>query len=485
MLPQIFRPNHPAFGLRLDENARQDLEKLLAALPQAVFLADDSLGWVYQFWQSEAKDKVNASENKIGAKELPAVTQLFTEDYMVSFLLDNSLGAWWAGKTLTQEELADDEIKTEADLRNKAALPGMPLEYLRFVQEEGTWRPAAGTFPAWPSRAAELKYLDPCCGSGHFLVAGFRYLTAMRMVEEGLDARAAGDAVLRDNLHGLELDPRCVEIGAFSLALEAWKSGGWRDLPELHVACSGLAPRTSKQEWLALGDSPELRSGMEALYDLFQDAPVLGSLIDPRSVTGDLFQSGFDRTVQFLDEALKKERSLSESMETGVAAQGIAKAANLLAGCYHLVATNVPYLSRSKQDEKIRKYCEVNYPEAKNELATVFLERCIKFCSLGGTVCVVIPQNWLFLSSYRKLREKLLSTDTWNSIARLGMAAFVIMDWWAFNICLITLSRGKSTVVGSNINTQYISAIDASKTRIIMEKSVLLQTNSIIYFQES
>ncbi len=98
MLPQIFRVDSPVFSLILPPENQQQLEKLIMELDQEVFLASDSLGWVYQFWQSKRKDEVNDSEVKIGARELPAVTQLFTEPYMVSFLLDNSLGAWWAGK---------------------------------------------------------------------------------------------------------------------------------------------------------------------------------------------------------------------------------------------------------------------------------------------------------------------------------------------------------------------------------------------------
>ena len=170
MLPQVFRPDSPVFQLTLPPEHQQKLERLLSDLPPEVFKASDSLGWVYQFWQAKEKEAVNASETKIGARELPAVTQLFTEPYMVSFLLDNSLGAWWASKRLTFDDLK--KARSEEELRQKAAIPGVPLSSLRFVkQEDETWTPAAGTFDAWPKRLTELKVLDPCCGSGHFLVA--------------------------------------------------------------------------------------------------------------------------------------------------------------------------------------------------------------------------------------------------------------------------------------------------------------------------
>jgi hypothetical protein len=284
MLPQIFRLDSPVFELTMPPEHQQKMERLVADLPQEVFTASDSLGWVYQFWQAKKKDEVNASEVKIGARELPAVTQLFTEPYMVSFLLDNSLGAWWATKRLSEADFKN--ANSEEELRQKAAILGVPLDYLRFVQQEdGTWTPAAGTFDSWPEQLAELKTLDPCCGSGHFLVAAFLMLVPMRMELEGLSAREAVDAVLRENIHGLELDQRCVALAAFALALTAWKypdAGGYRMLPELHVACSGLSVSVAKEEWKLLGSREHnLGIALGWMHDTFKDAPSLGSLINP------------------------------------------------------------------------------------------------------------------------------------------------------------------------------------------------------------
>ena len=425
MLPQIFRPDAPVFQLVLPPEHQQKLERLVAELPQEVFTASDSLGWVYQFWQAKKKEEVNASEVKIGARELPAVTQLFTEPYMVSFLLDNSLGAWWAARQLSEANLK--LARSEAELRNKAALPGVPLTYLRFVQQaDGTWTPAAGTFDAWPENLGELKTLDPCCGSGHFLVAAFLMLVPMRMALEGLSAREAVDRVLAENIHGLELDPRCVGLAAFALALTAWRypdAGGYRPLPELHVACTGLSVSVAKEEWKQLAmDKKNLAIAMDWLYDTFCDAPVLGSLLDPA-------KSDAARLVRWtelqtnLAEALEGEPS-DARQEAGVVAQGLAKAAQLLGKRYSWVMTNVPYLARGKQNETLREFCERHYPAAKNDLATVFLERCLQLCEEGGTASVVLPQNWLFLTSYRKFREQLLKRDQWHLIARLGPGAF-------------------------------------------------------------
>lgn len=487
MLPQIFRPASPVFQLSLPPEHQQKLERLLADLPLEVFTASDSLGWVYQFWQAKKKDEVNASEVKIGARELPAVTQLFTEPYMVSFLLDNSLGAWWAARRLGEADIRN--AGSEEELRAKAAIPGVPLDYLRFVQQEdGTWTPAAGTFNGWPEQLADLKTLDPCCGSGHFLVAVFLMLVPMRMELEGLSAHAAVDAVLRDNIHGLELDRRCVELAAFALALTAWKypdAGGYRVLPELHVACSGLPVSATKEEWKQLGlGKKNLSIALDWMHDTFKEAPLLGSLLNPVQTDAAKIVR-WDELSSALEQALRQEQS-EEQQEVAVVAQGLAKAAALLAERYQWVMTNVPYLARGKQNERLRAFCEKHCSSAKNDLATVFLDRCLEFCVDGGTASVVLPQNWLFLTSYKKFREKLLKNNTWHLIARLGAGAFDTISGEVVKAILISLSRGSASMEENSslfkrqdAASPLLRGLDVSEPRTAAEKAAQLLTAEI------
>lgn len=477
MLPQIFRPESPVFQLTLPPEHQQKLERLIAGLSPAVFRASDSLGWVYQFWQSKRKDEVNASEVKIGARELPAVTQLFTEPYMVSFLLDNSLGAWWAARRLSETDLKTAE--SEEELRRKAALPGVPLNYLRFVKgEDGTWTPAAGTFDGWPKHLSELKTLDPCCGSGHFLVAAFLMLVPIRMALEGLSACEAVDAVLRENLHGLEIDRRCVELAAFALALTAWRypdAGGYRALPELNVACSGLAISAKKEEWLSLaGGNRNLCLVLEELYKQFKDAPVLGSLINPEASLGkdSLFELKWEEVGPLLVQALAGEKD-DEKAEMGVVAKGITKAADLLSLRYGLVITNVPYLGRGKQSSSLMKYCETKYSNARSDLATTFLKRCLEFCCNKSTVCIVLPQNWLFLSSYENLRKDLLKRCNWDFVVRLGEGSFDSSAAAGAFTALVEVSNY------AGIQDNKISVIDASRQKGSENKSNILKKSEV------
>ncbi len=426
-LPEIFRADDPAGGVELAVNDRQPLIALVTSLPVEVFTASDSLGWCYQFWQAEKKDEVNAAGNKIGADELPAVTQLFTEDYMVDFLLDNTLGAWHAGKVLAARPELAKAAESEAELREAVALPGCPWTYLRFTQDDdGTWVPAAGSFAGWPRTAKELKCLDPCMGSGHFVVAMFERVVALRIDEERLDEIVAVAAVVGDNLFGLELDPRCTQIGAFNLALAAWRRVGHCMLPALNIACSGLAPNAKRSDWLKLADGNDrLERGMARLYASFADAPILGSLINPRTGEGDLVVAAFHELQPLLDAALAQESKDDTAHEMAVTARGLTRAAEILSGKFTLVATNVPYLGRGDQCDVLQKWSAKNSPNGKGDIATTFIERLHHFGSESGSVAVVSPHDWWFLKTWTDFRRQLLAESRWKLAATLGEEAWV------------------------------------------------------------
>jgi len=537
MLPQIFRPDDPLLQVSFATEHMLKLEKLLASLPAAVFTASDALGWVYQFWQSKKKDEVNRSEVKIGADELPVVTQLFTEPYMVEFLLHNTLGAWWAGKRLKEQgERSKEEserrkkeweaCKTEEDCRRLLALPGVTWDYLRFVRIEdiakavaqgekdtspsafhlppsvsafrlspSAFFPAAGTFDGWPRAAREIKVLDPCCGSGHFLVAGLHHLVPIRMAEEGLSAADAVDAVLRDNLHGLEIDERCCQIAAFALALAAWTypdTGGYRELPELHIACSGIGPQCSAEEWVKLAEkapsafrlspsafgSEAIRNGLLNLHRLFSQAPTLGSLINPAELPADLIAADYETIQPYLTAIRSVEKADDETRERAIAAAGMVKAADLLAGDYTLVITNVPYLGRNRQNDVLKEHLGSRFTDGKADIATAFVLRGEQLCANGGAISLVTPQNWLFLSRYDDLRKNLLRRASFEWVARLGEHGFDSPQAaGAFTaLSCITCAKPKAdhTFAGIDVGDLPSAAAKAEALRLA-EPNILLQ----------
>jgi hypothetical protein len=407
MLPGIFRQEDPVLQMRLPVETRQKLENLLDRLPPEVITAEDSLGWVYQYWQARRKEEVNRSERKIGGADLAPVTQLFTENYMVRFLLENSLGAWWAARD-----------------------PDSPLisgwEYLRYA-EDGT--PAAGSFDEWPKTAAEVTVMDPCCGSGHFLVAAFGMLWRMR-AEEGLDTAAAQEAVLRDNLFGLELDPRCTQIATFALALEAWKTGGYRPLPLPNIACSGIPAKAPLSDWTAIADGDHRVEGaLGRLHSLFVNADTLGSLIDPVRATE---QAGLESVdwhtiAPFLHKALANDSRSNRDPAAAVfgdAAAGIARAADYLTRIYTLIATNPPFLGQTKFGDMLRDFLSGEYPEGRYDLVLGLMQRWMQSRTRPLSLSVVSPADWLIQVRTDRFRELVAGSLKLQLIAECGYHAF-------------------------------------------------------------
>jgi hypothetical protein len=200
------------------------------------------------------------------------------------------------------------------------------------------------------------------------------------------------------------------------------------------------------------------------LYDDFENAPKLGSLLN----TSKKVKEGIDWNDVY--KSLKKE-DIAAWHETSIAAQGITKAIQLLDKKYHWVITNPPYLAWGKQDDFLKNYLEKNYSKSKNDIATVFLEWCFKFCILGGTISIVLPHNWLFLKTYKHLREKLLKNETWLLIVRLGEHGFTSTAAAGAFVSLMIFSREK---LSESKREPLIRGIEISEIKSPKEKDTAL-----------
>lgn len=447
MLPGIFQKDDPLLLLKFAPEDRMALQEILSEIPTETFRTQDALGWTYQFWQSEEKERVNKSEKKIEGADICAVTQLFTEHYMVQFLLQNTLGAWWL------------HLHPESPLRKDW------VYYKDQVQHD---------FSALPKTAREIKLLDPACGSGHFLVETFHMLLEIRQ-EEGESREEAIKGIIRDNLHGLEIDPRCIQIAGFAIAMEAWKAGFPTEqyLPLPNLACTGLPIRAEKSEWLKLAAGDGLLEGeLEKYYDLFKNADSLGSLIQIEEGTT-LVPT--DVLLQKLDAALAKEKAIGDPVAEafGETASGVLKAVDYLRRKdFHFVITNPPFLARGRQSLAIKNISELYFESAKNDLATCFLQRCKLFTQRDSVFALVSPQNWLFLPNYKKFRKEILVKNALYLIARLGEGGFdSSAAAGAFTVLII---------VGNTIHKirddLTICGLDVSKPHSASEKSILLKS---------
>jgi REP element-mobilizing transposase RayT len=339
---------------------------------------------------------------------------------------------------------------------------------------ENTLVPAAGKFEGWPDKTAEVTALDPCMGSGHFVASLFPVFAALRMHEEGLTKEQATDKVIAENLHGLELDARCTQIAAFNLALTAWKfCGYYKELPEMNLACSGIAPKGKVEDWVKLvgkveraDDKIRLENGMKMLYEHFQLAPELGSLLDPTTIKADAFTASFEELQPVLKRALENEVD-TEQLERGVMAAGIAKAGYLLANSYCLLITNPPFLGKGKYSDFFNKYADIKYKTSNKNLATIFVERLAGLQKSIGVITVIMPQDWLYSPSpsYKAFRKNIIENKKINFIVNLGAGAFEEITGEVVKVICTALTKTKPK------SDECFFYIELSEIKKVTEKS--------------
>ena len=396
---------------------------------------------------------------------------------MVRFLLHNTLGAWWAGKVLAAKPNLASAASNEDALRTACALPGVSWDMLRFVKENDVWRPAAGTFPGWPTEARAITLLDPCCGSGHFLAEALPILAALRQVEERLSSQEAVAHVLQDNLFGLELDGRCVQIAAFAVALTAWAIGGWRSLPLPHIAWVGGPPPLPRAEFIALANADaDLARRLGLLHELFVLAPMLGSLIDPfATAAGGLFShtqaEGMERVFTQLVEKLKGAEP--EREEGAIAARGMADATAISESALQSSVHKRPVSGAAQPGSKLLSYWrEALSGGQRADLATAMLTRWESQC--GGwhsrfSHAAELAVRWQLQTptthSTRRCPPQHRSRS-WTS------RAFDLMNWWAARTALVAITNTKPTASSCYMAMSADTGRDLSSKPALMTKKM-------------
>ena len=316
-------------------------------LPSELFTADDALGWVYQFWQSKRKNEVNKAGKKIGAGDLAPVTQLFTEHYMVRFLLENSLGAWWAARH-----------------------PESPLlrewEYLRYRDD--------GTPPPAPSRAGRRR--PP--RSRSWIPAGLRTLPRRRRRDAPADADGGGGPHRgrrrRRRPRRQPLRPRARpplhparRLRPRPRRLEGRRR--YRELPVLNIACSGIAVKGQLEDWRRLAGDERTCASPSSACTSSSRTPPSWAASSTRAAPARTSERRPEELLAALDRALASETEDPAAAVFGAAAQGTAKAARLLAGRYWLVATNPPFLGRGQQGSVPAGVPPRHHAQAERQLA--------------------------------------------------------------------------------------------------------------------
>lgn len=344
------------------------------------------IGWLYQYYNTEPKDKVFADLKKnikISTESIPAATQLFTPDWIVRYMVENSLGRLWAEGHGKPENADWKYYLEEAEQEDsvKAELEKMRAEY-RKIQPE------------------QIKIIDPCMGSGHILVYAFDVLMDI-YTSCGWSERDAAKSILQNNLYGLDIDLRAYQLAYFSVMMKARQYNRRILSPDNQPH---LANFTN-----IMGVDANMLSGItQQFVEQFQFANNYGSLMKiTASADLDEVVSEFETKIGLSSEQLKMMFRIYK----------------ILSQKYDVVCTNPPYMGGSGMNTTLADYVKKNYPDSKSDLFACFMEKCGRFVKPNGFYAMITQHAWMFLSSYEKLREK-LKMHTIVNMAHLGARAF-------------------------------------------------------------
>ena len=396
------------------------------------------IGWLYQYYNTEPKNAAFAKNGKITKDEIPAVTQLFTPDWIVRYMVQNSLGRLFIDKRknegvfadgrgldeMTWDEAEEKRITAEKHLAEQmewkyylpeAAQTKEVREQLDKIQQQSEYKDVR-----------DIKVIDPCMGSGHILVYAFDVL--MQMYEDaGYNQRDAAKSILENNLYGLDIDDRAYQLAYFAVMMKARQYT--RRILNGETTCQVYAIQESNNinrthlKYLGAGmDDLEVNTArvqVEGLLDTLRDAKEYGSILKVESYNWELlrrFVSAADAGDQVTLDSAGLEVTVAQLLTLIDIAETIAQK-------YDVVVTNPPYMAISNGDARLNEYVKKNYPDSKADLFAVFIECCSAMTEQNRYQAMITQHSWMFLSSFEKLRKKLLRKDTIN-MAHLGPRAF-------------------------------------------------------------
>ena len=414
IMPVVFEEIEDYTELLLPDNLLQEgsiIRDLVTSIDEEDWKDQvEIIGWLYQYYISEKKDEVfaNLKKNKKITKEnIPAATQLFTPDWIVKYMVENSLGRLWL------ESHPDDELKSKWKYYlEEAKQEPEVMKQLHVIRDENK-----GLKPE------DIKFLDPCMGSGHILVYAFDVLYDIYK-SAGYSEREIPKLILEKNLYGLDIDNRAAQLSYFAVMMKArsYSRRIFRKKIDLNV-CSIQESNGFPKEAIDFfaSDNEPLKEDVEYLINVFDDAKEYGSILEVKEIDFDVIERRIDEIrnsgtndlfeLQYKNVILEKMPSLL-------------KQAKIMSRKYDVVCTNPPYMGRSGMNDKLLKYTESNYPKSKGDLFSIFIERSLKLSKANRYVSMITMHSWMYLPMFEKLRKKVFSFNRCLSLVHLGSRAF-------------------------------------------------------------
>ena len=427
ILPGMFQKIADYTELLLPDNLLREgsvIQQMIELIPEDDWKdAVQIIGWLYQYYNSEKKDDVFAALKKnvkITKENIPAATQLFTPDWIVRYMVENSLGRLWLeGHPEASEQL----LPTEEEQSAYAAGNRDPEDakwhyYLEEAEQEPEVQAQLAEIRKEYAALTpdQLKVIDPCSGSGHILAYMFDVL--MKIYESyGYTTREAVASIVENNLYGLDIDDRAAQLAYFAVMMKARQydrrffSRGIQ--PHVYAIVESNHVDKFAVDYFCNGDA-KLTAAMDTIISELHDAKEYGSIL---TVTPQDWSALYDRFAEITEDInMSRETALRELLP-------LVQVAEAMAQKYDVVVTNPPYAGISNLSSKVNNFIKDNYPDSKADFFSVFIERCNDLVRKNGLQAMITQHGWMFLSSFEKLRAKLLKNET-ITMAHLGARAF-------------------------------------------------------------
>lgn len=421
VIPQVFDGKTDYIDILIPDNLLNDtgfVTKVITEVPEENFSEVEIIGWLYQYYNQTEKDRVMSANKKYKKDEIPYVTQLFTPDWIVKYMVENSLGRYWVE-------------------HNKKSQLSKNWKYLikdNLEKKDNEINPT------------DISIIDPCCGSGHILVYTFEVLYQI-YVEAGYNKKDIPELILKNNIYGLDIDDRAGQLSILSVLLKARsydKNIFNKDVVKNLNVMSIQEIGNIEEEVTEIFSDYDTREEALYLVEKFKDAKTIGSLLKIENKNYSLLENAVEQSDTIYEMEIKEEL------------KQIIKIAKILSKKFNIVVTNPPYVNDSLMPSKLKEYTAANYKEGRKDLFACFIMRGIDMITEDGFNAMVTMQSWMFLASFQKFRKKLLNETVIKTLLYMDNMVMGI----AFGTVATVFSKNCENKIGSYNEIKYSNIKD-------------------------
>ena len=424
IIPMLFEEQGAYLELLLPSNllSQDSIIRRIEDIPEEDFLNDiEIVGWLYQFYNSVKKDEVFASKKKITKETLPAVTQLFTPDWIVRYMAENSIGRIW------MESYPNSPMKSEMKY------------YVDDAEQTEEVQKKIDEIKYKNVKPEDIRIIEPCCGSGHILVYAFDLLNQMYL-EKGYEKREIPGLILKNNLYGLDVDKRAAQLAQFALIMKArsidnrFFNEGRYVLPKVYEILDSQAIEGDYRNHMkTLKFSKESIDIAGYLEKTFKEGKTIGSLLNIEERDYESFISEIDQVKSGDIPGLFEQIFFNYGLDI---LKQLAVLATVLSSKYSVMVTNPPYVNASKFDAPLKEYASKQYRDSRTDMFSMFIEKSFNVTEHGGFASFMAPYVWMFIKSYEELRSHVIHGKQIITLAQLEYSA---LEEATVPLCTFTL----------------------------------------------